>query len=171
MAARRTIKAINWAPLVERIHESEKAALAALKAKSDQYFRRVSENPESLPKIDWAQYKKYVSPALVDKFQKEYESLKIEYPADKYTSLIEAQEQEATTVVQKFIQESNSRISEFEAKINKLKGLMQYKNMTMEDFARAHPDMALDQINRPTIWPHEEEFQPNPDADKNIAHH
>ena len=40
MAARRAIKAINWAALAERIPETEKNSLAAFKAKTDQYFRR-----------------------------------------------------------------------------------------------------------------------------------
>lgn len=65
---------------------------------SDVVFR-VNENPESAPKIDWAFYKNRVGiPGLVDKFQKEYESLKIDFPADKYTSLIEAQEKEAVSI-------------------------------------------------------------------------
>lgn len=58
---------------------------------------RVNENPESLPKLDWAHYKKNVAPAMVDKFQKEYEALKIEYPVDKYTSQLDALEKEAVS--------------------------------------------------------------------------
>lgn len=27
--------------------------------------------------------------------------------------------------------------------------------MTMEDFKDAHPDIALDAINKPTFWPHD----------------
>lgn len=29
----------------------------------------------------------------------------------------------------------------------------------MEDFRDAHPDMALDPINKPTFWPHTPEAQ------------
>lgn len=53
----------------------------------------MSANPETPPKIDWAYYKKNIAiPGLVDKLQKEYESFMVPYPADKYTSLVEAQE-------------------------------------------------------------------------------
>lgn len=48
---------------------------------------------------------------------------------------------------------------------------MKYRDMTMEDFARAHPELALYHQDKPSIWPHEEEFQPNADADKDKAHH
>lgn len=53
----------------------------------------MNANPEAPPKIDWAYYKKSIPIAgLVDKFQKEYESVKVPYPVDKYTSEIEAEE-------------------------------------------------------------------------------
>lgn len=38
--SRRAIKAINWSALAEKIPETEKAAFAAFKAKSDQHLRR-----------------------------------------------------------------------------------------------------------------------------------
>lgn len=51
--------------------------------------------PEAPPKIDWTFYKKNIAtPGLVDKFQKEYETYSVPYPADNYTSLIEAKEKE-----------------------------------------------------------------------------
>lgn len=31
--------------------------------------------------------------------------------------------------------------------------------MTMEDFKDAHPEIAIDPINKPTFWPHNEEEQ------------
>lgn len=50
-------------------------------------------NPETPPKIDWVYYKKSIPmSALVDKFQKEYESFKVPHPVDKYTSEVEAEE-------------------------------------------------------------------------------
>jgi ATP synthase D chain, mitochondrial (ATP5H) len=49
-------------------------------------------NPEAAPKIDWSYYKSRVAVAgMVDNFQKQYESLKIPYPADTVTPLVEAQ--------------------------------------------------------------------------------
>jgi len=55
----------------------------------------MNANPEAPPKIDWMYYKKNIPVSgLVDKFQKEYESFKVPYPADKYTSEVEVHEKE-----------------------------------------------------------------------------
>jgi F-type H+-transporting ATPase subunit d len=48
-------------------------------------------NPEAAPKIDWSYYKSRVAvPGMVDNFQKQYEALKIPYPADTVTPQVEA---------------------------------------------------------------------------------
>lgn len=58
-------------------------------------------NPESSPQLNWDYYKKNVTtPGLVEKFKKDYESLTIPFPADKYTSLIDSEEKQ---VVKYFI--------------------------------------------------------------------
>lgn len=65
------------------------------------YFYRVQEYPESAPKIDWAHYKKLIAvPGMVDTFQKHYESMKIPFPADNYTKVLDAQEKD---IVRKII--------------------------------------------------------------------
>lgn len=49
-------------------------------------------NPEVSPKIDWAYYKSRVAVSgMVDNFQKQYDALKIPYPADTVTPQVEAQ--------------------------------------------------------------------------------
>ncbi|XP_014206573.1 ATP synthase subunit d, mitochondrial [Copidosoma floridanum] len=170
-ASRRAIKAINWAALTERIHESERNTLTAFKAKSDLYLRQLQANPENPPKIDWSFYKKKIAtPALVDKFQKEYESLSIPYPQDKYSSLIDEQEKLGQEHVKKFISESNERIEKFKKELEHLGSLLKYGEMTMEDFAEAHPDLALDPINRPTIFPHTPDVQPDAEDSKEKSH-
>lgn len=46
--------------------------------------------PEAAPKLDWVFYKQHVPVAgLVDKFQKEYESMNVPYPADNYSANID----------------------------------------------------------------------------------
>ena len=72
--------------------------------------------------------------------------------------------------VKKFIEESNDRIKQNEAEIKRLEGLLKYSQMTMEDFKDAHPDLALDPLNKPTIWPHTPEYQPDPEDDKKSSH-
>lgn len=161
MAARRiTQSSINWAALAERVPPAQKPNFAAFKSKSDVYMRSVLANPENPPKIDWAYYKKLIpTPGLVDKFQQQYESLKIPYPADNVTPQIDAQTQETKSEIAKFVQSSNERIAKYEKEIDHLKSLLPYDQMTMEDYRDAFPESALDPINRPTFWPHTPEEQ------------
>ncbi|KAF6203085.1 hypothetical protein GE061_003499 [Apolygus lucorum] len=152
MASKRPIlKAIEWAKLAERVPEGQKPKLASFRAKSDGYLRRVMANPEQAPKIDWAYYKKWVPiPGMVDTFQKQYESLQIPIPADTLTSSIDAQESQVKDAIAKFKSESNARIKSFKEEADRIAALLPYEQMTMEDFAEAHPELALDRTPRPT---------------------
>ncbi|KAL6442069.1 hypothetical protein ACFW04_002412 [Cataglyphis niger] len=168
--SRRAIKAINWAALAERIPETERNAFAAFKAKSDQHLRRMAANPETPPKIDWVYYKKNITLAgLVDKFQKEYESFVVPYPADKYTSQLEAQEKELHVQIEQFIKESNERIVSANKEVERIKSLLPFSEMTMEDFRDFYPDQAI-QSDKPTVWPHTPDVQPQNEKGK-PAHH
>ncbi|BET03013.1 ATP synthase [Nesidiocoris tenuis] len=172
MAAKRPIiKAIEWTKIAERVSDAQKSKFVAFRVKSDGYLRRVSANPENAPKLDWAYYKKNVPiPGLVDAFQKQYESLQIPVPADTLTSTIDSQEKEIRDAVAKFKAESDERIVKMKAEVTRIQGLLPYEQMTMEDFAEAHPEEALDPINRPTLWPHEPEDQIGYKPDDKGAH-
>ncbi|XP_046992942.1 ATP synthase subunit d, mitochondrial [Schistocerca americana] len=160
-AARRIRQvSIDWAKMAERVPEDQKSFFVAFKAKSDSYVRRMLANPENPPKIDWTYYKTRVPlKTMVDDFQKQYEALKVPYPADNVTPQIEAQEKEIKKAIEDYIKASNERIANFEAEANKLRSILPFEQMTMEDFRDAFPDQALDPINRPTFWPHNPEEQ------------
>ncbi|XP_008552089.1 ATP synthase subunit d, mitochondrial [Microplitis demolitor] len=160
MAARRTINAINWSAIAERLAEVDKPIFASFRSKSDGYLRRMNEFPEKVPAIDWATYKKSIPKgSLVDEFQKQYEALKIPVPADNYTSIVEGQEKEAMEHVRNFITESNRRIESYKAEIEKIGKMLPFEQMTMEDFAETYPEVAWSP-EKPTIWPHFPEWQP-----------
>lgn len=120
----------------------------------------VLANPENPPKIDWEAYKKVVPVAgMVDNFQKQYEALKVPYPADSLTAQVDQQKQVVVKEIEQFVSSSQSRIAEHEKAIAHLKSLLPYSQMTMEDYRDAFPEQALDPINRPTFWPHTPEEQ------------
>ncbi|KAK1129674.1 hypothetical protein K0M31_019388 [Melipona bicolor] len=170
--SRQAIKAINWAGLAERIPEAEKAAYNAFKVKSDKYLQRMMANPEALPKIDWAYYKKVVlTPGLVDKFQKEYESLSIPYPPDNYTAEIEKEKQEAAKNIENFIQQKNEEIEETRKAISEIENLLPFSEMTMEEVVDLKPDGVM-LPGRVSTWPHTEETQEHniKDDDKDDGH-
>lgn len=163
MAARRiTQSSINWSALAERVPPNQKNSFIAFKSRSDKYLRSVLANPEQSPKIDWAYYKNRVAvPGLVDTFQKSYEALKVPYPADNLTVQVEAQRKEIIGEIEQFKKESEQRIAEHQKELERIKSLLPYDQMTLEDFRDAHPELALDPINRPTFWPHTPEEQPD----------
>lgn len=69
-------------------------------------------NPPEPPKINWALYKNAVPvPGMVDNFQKQYESLKVPYPADTQSAQIDAQWAEVKKAIDAFISESNASIA------------------------------------------------------------
>lgn len=123
-------------------------------------FFRVMANPENPPKIDWAAYKSKVPIAgMVDAFQKQYDAVKIPYPADTVTPQVDQQKSQVEKEIKDFIAASNSRIAELEKQIGHLKSMLPFEQMTMEDFKDAYPEQAIDPINNPTFWPHEPETE------------
>lgn len=73
-------------------------------------------------------------------------------------------------VIKQFMIESNEIIEKHTKEVDRLKGLLKYSQMTMEDFRDAHPDLALDPINRPTIYPHTEDCQPGAEEKEEKDH-
>jgi len=171
MAAKRISQSVvNWAALAERVPENQKVFFIALKARSDNYLRRVLSNPEAPPKLDFSAYKGKIPIAgLVDSFQKQYDAVKVPYPADKLSSEIAAQESKAMQDIKAFVGDSNKRIAQNNEQIAKWDKVLPFEEMTLEDYKNAFPEQALDPINNPTLWPHTPEEQPGYNAKHQAA--
>lgn len=75
-------------------------------------FSRVLANPPEPPKINWALYKQTVPiPGMVDNFQKQYDALKVPYPADTQTAKVDAQWTEVKKSIEAFVAASNANIA------------------------------------------------------------
>merc|ERR1712008_176971 len=101
MAARRvTLTSVDWA----KFAVAQKPAFNALKNKTDAHIRKVASLPESLPKIDFENYKAKIAVAgMVDDFQKKYDALKIPYPQDTHTSSIDCEATSLKAEYAKFV--------------------------------------------------------------------
>ncbi|CAG0917463.1 unnamed protein product [Notodromas monacha] len=161
MATRRFTKsAVDWAALYERVPSNQKTNLAAFRNKSETYMRKLLAFPENPPKINWDMYRQSISvPAFVDAMKQQYESVKVPYPADKYTADVAAQEKEAEESTVKFIKDSNDRITIYQNELAIWDDMISLEEMTEEDFLDAFPQIAINP-EKPSIWPHEPEYQP-----------
>ncbi|CAL1280175.1 unnamed protein product [Larinioides sclopetarius] len=141
MASKRFVRsAIDWAAFTQRVPPSEKLKFQAFKAKVDGYTKKLMSYPEKCPSIDFQMYRSRLpNPAMVDEFEKQFNAVKIPYPADKLTPLIDEQEKK---VVQWW------------------KDMMPFDEMTMDDFKDYFPDPKLDVYETPNFWPHDEPPRP-----------
>ncbi|KAJ8723922.1 hypothetical protein PYW07_007902 [Mythimna separata] len=160
MAKRITNSAINWKALEKRVPPEQRANFFAFKGKSEAYLRRMLSSPPEPPKIDWEQYKKLVPvPGLVEKFQSEYTSFKVPYPADKLTASVDQQWKELQPLIAKFTETNKAHIAAAEKEMARINALPKFEDMTMEMVRDMYPDTALDCVNRPSFWPHTEDEQ------------
>merc|ERR1712066_120709 len=165
MAARRvTATSVDWAKFAEKIPAAQKPAFNALKNKTDAHIRKVASLPESLPKIDFANYKAKIAVAgMVDDFQKKYDALKIPYPQDTYTSSIESESGSLKAEYAKFVDESKSRIVGIQKDQAKWEALMPVEEMNLEEALDAGLTKYVVDVNQAnednmTFWPHDETY-------------
>ncbi|EDW62043.2 eukaryotic translation initiation factor 5B [Drosophila virilis] len=171
--------AVELVDLYKRVPPNQRKQFKEFAKKNEEYKERLRKYPPDLPAIDWAYYKQNVRQDMVSwvlDFEKKYDKLDSIFTNrhslfdhSKYFGEVTAQTEEVKKEVKKFKAESNKRIEVLEEKMEHLKCMKPYTEMTMEEFCLAHPQEAPDFINRPTFWPHTpEEQKPGPSED--VAH-
>lgn len=155
MATRRVgAKVIDWAAFAERVPSNQRSQFNALKTKADALKAKLAAVPEKPPAINWDAYKKTVPVAgLVDKFQKEFEALKVPQPKDTATVTVEGQEKDMDNKVSKFVVESNNRIKQYQDKIAALNNMVPFEDMTLEEYFEMYPNSKPNKEKYPW-WPH-----------------
>ncbi|XP_070683613.1 ATP synthase subunit d, mitochondrial [Pempheris klunzingeri] len=155
MAGRRVaLKAIDWVAFAERVPPNQKGMFNALKTHSDAVAAKLNSLPAAPPAIDWSHYRRAVANVgMVDEFEKKFKALQVPEPTDSQTSLINAQEAESNKLASAYIEESKARAAQYEQELDKLKNMIPFDEMTIEDLNNAFPETALDKVKHP-YWPH-----------------
>lgn len=162
MATRRvSASAIDWLAFSKKVPKEQISSFNAFKAKSDGYAMKVNALPSSTPAINWSIYENKVAvPGMVAEFKKQYESLTVPYPKDTYTTAIDELEKKTMAEAVTFESACRKNIEEMKLEQARIAAMMPIEEMNMEEFFDACPDQALDPFDKPTMWPHTDDVQP-----------
>ncbi|XP_065826918.1 ATP synthase subunit d, mitochondrial-like [Oscarella lobularis] len=134
--------AVDWIRIASRVPASEKAALAAFRAKHETLQAALSGFPEERNRVDWAYYKERIQDkTLVEKFEKEFAALSVPYPADKESSKIAQAEKEAETEAQETINQAKQNVIQLQKELHEIKAQKSFEDMTADEYLQDKPEL------------------------------
>ncbi|XP_055270630.1 ATP synthase subunit d, mitochondrial-like [Moschus berezovskii] len=147
------LKTIDWVAFGEIIPPNWKAVTNSLKSWNKTFTSRLAtlEKPSA---IDWAYSKANMAKVgLMDDFEKKFNALKVPIPEDKYTAQVDAEEKEDVRSCAEILSLSKTRIQEYEKELERMRNIIPFDQMTIENLNDVFPETKLDKKKYP-YWPH-----------------
>lgn len=156
MASRALTTKVDWNKVMVTSDKLDLTKINKLKSQIDSTVAKCSQLPESLPKIDWAQYKAHASdPKAVEELEKRYNAIKVEppkIPASRLDDLELAKKQDLERF-RKYAMKAQSFVESAEIVKNKFAKMIPVKDMSYEEWAKTFPYWSY-QADNPSIGPH-----------------
>jgi len=162
MASKRVARsAVDWAKFEKLVPKPDVHEFQQFKNRSSTYVTRVTSLPDTLPSIDWAQYKRRTKAftGVVEDFEKKYKSLTVPYPnapTDAMNQIAKA-EQEEIGHQKKYGTGASDQIKKWQDEVKNLERIPPVMHMTRGEQVEHLPDLVIDFRKQPSIFPHTEE--------------
>ena len=89
---------------------------------------------------------------VVDAFEKKFNALRVPIPKDKYAAQVDAEEKEDVKSCAELLSLSKTRIQEYEKELEKMRNIIPFDQMTIENLNEVFPKTKLDK--KYPYWPH-----------------
>eukprot|EP01135_Chromosphaera_perkinsii_P005583 Nk52_evm2s354 gene=Nk52_evmTU2s354 len=130
----------NWSGLVHKLPEAARPELAVLRAKYTDLQSKLETLPDKKPEINWAYFKSVISaPGIVERYQKEFDSLNVPKPENKALANIEKNEAEFKKQGEQARENTMKMIADLEAKLNAIHAERPLDELTVDEVLAANP--------------------------------
>lgn len=130
-----------YSQVATKVPHEARPNMSAMRAKYETIktsLDSISAKPEP---INWDFYAKNISkPGMVEAFRKAYEAVTVPYPKDVETAKINEKEKELEEHSLKVVKLANEQIAKYEAELQEIKSLKPFEEMTVDEYAAAHPE-------------------------------
>lgn len=135
-------KVIDWTKLSASIPAETRGEYNQFRARYEMFLARVNAYPETPQSIEWEHFKQGISkPGFVDSFQKQYEALKIPYPADTTSESLAQRRKEVDLEAQKVIAQSKLKAEELQKELDSIMAQKPLEDMTVDEYLADKPEL------------------------------
>ena len=135
-------KVIDWTRLAASVPTEVRGDFIQFRGKYEILLSRMNSYPETPQKIEWNDYRKGISkPGFVEEFQKQYEALKIPYPADTSTNKLVEFQKDIDIQASNAVNQSKLKAAELRKELDDIKAQKPFEEMTIDEYLADKPEL------------------------------